>query len=225
MEEKEIRRYEMVTRVRDFGAERAASFPAATLGGELFAAVDAAARELAGHVAAQISGGSAAQQGTATKAASRAALREQLEMIRRTARSMSLTAPALDSKFRIPRNSTDQELLGTARAFAADATPLKGDFLRFALPADFLDELNEQIEEFEAATSRQQKGKGHQVSATAAIDETLERALSAVRQLDAIVRNTFRQQPSLLAAWESARHVERTARTKKTTETAPPAKP
>ena len=211
MENKDLHRYEMVLRVRDLGAEQAASFPATTLGGELFATVSAAAEELAGHIAAHSSGTSSARQGTASKGAARAALLDLLEMIRDTARSMSQTMTGLDTKFRIPRNMSDQELLGTAQAFATDAAALKADFLRFAAPADFLEDLEEHIEEFESATQQQHTGRGRQVMASASMDDALERALAAIRQLDAIELNSFRNDPARLAAWESARHVQRAA--------------
>jgi hypothetical protein len=209
MNDRELRGYEMVLRVRDFSAEHAESFPKAATGGKLFATVSEAADELAGHVAAQVSGGTSARQGTATKEMARADLQESLEMIRRTARSMSHTTPGLDSKFRIPRTMTDQALLGTARAFASDVTPLKSSFLAFAMPATFLDDLNAQIAEFETALTNRNVGKEHRSSATAGIGDALERALIAVRQLDAIVRNTFHDDPVNLAAWESVRHVKR----------------
>jgi hypothetical protein len=220
MDDRGLRTYEMLMRVRDFGAEQAASFPPASLGAELFAQVSAAATELGNNVAKQVSGSTSAQQGTATKAVARAALRDGLERLRRTARSMAPTMPGLDSKFRIPRNATDQELLGVAEAFLADATPLSGDFRRFAMPADFLAELEEHIAEFRTALSSQQSGRGHQVMATAAIDDTLEGALSAVQQLEAIVGNTFEDDPARLAGWTSARHIARSAR-KRTTEGTP----
>lgn len=214
MDDRDLRNYEMVLRVRDFGAENAADFPATTLGGELFAAINTAATELAGQIAARSSGRSAARAGTSSKSAAREALRASLEMIRRTARSMSQEMPGLADKFRIPRNMTDQELLGTARAFAADAAPLKSEFLRYAMPAGFLEDLNEHIEDFESAMGAQHTGRGHQVMATAAIDDALDGALSAVRRLDAVVRNTYHDDGAKLAAWERARHVERAARAK-----------
>jgi hypothetical protein len=223
MDDRDLRSYEMILRVRDFGAEQAASFPATTLGGELFAKVSEAAQELEGHIAARASGSSSARQGTASKAAARAALRGLLEMIRDTARSMSQTTPGLDMKFRIPRNMTDQGLLGTAQSFATDAALMKDDFLRFAMHADFLNELDEHINDFKSAMTGQHTVKGQQVSASAAIDDALDRALSAVRQLDAIVRNTFRQDPARLAAWESARHVRRAQHSKETPQ--PPVTP
>lgn len=209
MNDKDVRSADMVLRVRDFGAEQAGSFPPATLGGQLFATVNAAAIELASHVSKQISGANAAKQGTSTKAGAREALHATMDRIRRTARAMSLTIPGVDKKFRFAVNLTDQVLLGTAQAFVTAATPLRAEFISYAIPADFIEDLQALIADFERAVSAQNVGKEHKVSARAAIEVVLARALAAVRQLDAIVRNTFHDQPAKLAAWESARHIER----------------
>lgn len=212
MNDLEVRRYEMFKRVRDFGATHAASFPANTLGGELFATIGAVVTELDGHAAAQSSGGSSARQSTATKAVARAALREDLEAIRRTARSMALDSPGLDNKFRLPRNANDQVLLSTARAFAADAVPLTTEFVRHEMPSDFLADLNADIADFERAVNGQNLGIDTRVTATAAIDAAIERGMQAARRLDAVVRNKFSNDPARRAAWESARHTERLPR-------------
>src|SRR5947208_8015323 len=130
MDDRDLRNYEMVLHVSGFGAENAADFPSTTLGGELFAKIKASVTKLESHIAARSSGGSSARAGTSSKSAAREALRDSLEKISRTARAMSQTMPGLNDKFRLPRSMTDQDLLGVARAFAADATPIKSDFLR-----------------------------------------------------------------------------------------------
>lgn len=209
-----VHSYEMILRVADFGIQQAASFPPTSLGGQLFARVKAAATELSNHIAQQVSGRFSEQEGTVSKAVVRAALRELLERIRRTARSISETMPEVEAKFRLPRNSGDQELLGVARAVATDAIPLKNEFISYAMPPDFLEELGELIEEFRTALTTQQTGRSSRVAATAAIDDTLEEALSAVRRLHSIVHNTFADDVALLAAWTSARHVRREPRRK-----------
>ncbi|MBC8032492.1 MAG: hypothetical protein H7Z16_20580 [Pyrinomonadaceae bacterium] len=225
MDDRELRSYEMLMRVDNFGDENTAFFPPASLGGELFARIKAAVLKLANHVAQQVSGSTSARQGTATKAMAREALRDDLERLRRTARAMSKTMPGIDSKFRIPRKATDQELIGTAQAFATDAIPFKADFIRFAMPADFLDDLNKHISDFQRALASQQTGKGNQVMATAGIDDTLAEALDDVSQVDAIVRNTFHADAARLAAWTSARHVERSPRRTPSSPATPPGTP
>lgn len=62
---------------------------------------------------------------------------------------------------------------------------------------------------------QQHTGRGAHVSATASVESEAELGMAAVRRLDAIVRNMFRADPAALAAWESARHVESPARTRR----------
>ena len=210
-----IRRYEMFKHVREFSSTRANDFPANSLAGELFDKVAKAITLLDKHTAAQSSGRSSLRQGTVSKAAARAALQDLLEMYRRTARGMAHVTPGLDTKFRIPRSATDVELLSTARAFAADALPLKAEFLRREMPATFLEDLHALIEAFELADNSQDEGSDASVAARVEIDSAVSIGMSAVMQLDPIVRNKFRNDPAGLAAWESARHVERPSRSSK----------
>jgi hypothetical protein len=59
------------------------------------------------------------------------------------------------------------------------------------------------------------------VTATMSINETLDKAFTAVRRVDPIVRNIFRDQPAKLAAWESARHIERAPKRQRPSAPAP----
>jgi hypothetical protein len=223
MDDIERRKYEMFLRVREFGARRAADFPDGSLGRQLLARLDTAIEELDMHTAAQTSGRGAAQEGTASKAAARDELRRDLEAISRTARAMALSTPGLENKFRAPRSVSDQALLATARAFAADALPLKIEFVRRGLPEDFLEDLSADIEAFEQAIAQTIQKREAQVSATAAIDGSIERGTNAVRELDAVARNKFDADPSALAAWLSASHTQRASRRAPAEANAPPA--
>lgn len=207
------RRFEMFLRVRQFGAERAGSFSTGSLGGEQFAAVSEAVEALNAEATSQASGKSSVQQATASRTDARENLRESMQAITRTARAMALDTPGLENKFRMPRSGSDQALLNTARAFATDATPLKAEFIRHEMTASFLEDLKADIADLERAMGGQNTGRDVQVTATASIDQTVERGMDAVRRLDAIVRNKFRDDQATLAAWAHARHVERAART------------
>jgi hypothetical protein len=209
MKDSDRRRYEMFLRVREFGAAHTAQFPPATLGNELLARLNTIVTELDSHTSAQSSGKRAAQQGAGSKASARAELREDLERISRTARAMALTMPGLEDKFRAPRSISDQALLAVARSFAADALPLKPEFTRRGLPANFLDDLEADISDFETSINEKIQGTEKQVTATAAIDDAIERGLNTVRELDAIIRNTFADDAATLAAWLSASRAER----------------
>jgi hypothetical protein len=207
----------MFVRVEAFTSERAASFPAGTLGAETVAELRQVIQALTTAVTAQTTGRSSAQRATAEGRAAREALRGRMKDYTRTARVLALDPPGLENKFKLPRGGSVSDLLHTARAFAADAAPLKADFIRHEHPETFIEDLVSDIAALERAMSGQNTGRDTHVSATATVDSLVERGLNAVRKLDAVVRNKFRDDPATLAAWESARHVESGARTRKRT--------
>jgi hypothetical protein len=222
MKDSDTRRYEAFLRVREFGAERAAQFPTDSFGAEKLAALGAVITGLELHASTQVSGRNTAQQGVTGKAAARDELRRDMEAISRTARSMAFDTPGIEDKFRLPYQPKDQELLNTARAFAADAQPLAAEFTRRGLPADFLADIASDIESFEQAINRKTSGRSAQVAATAAIDNLIEDGMRHLRQLDTVVRNVFADDPASLAAWISASHVERAPRSRKQPGSTPP---
>ncbi|HEX8559687.1 MAG TPA: hypothetical protein VF668_16430 [Pyrinomonadaceae bacterium] len=202
------RMYAMFVRVSSFADERAGAFPAGSLGAEAVAEVKTAVESLNEAGASQTSGLTSVHRATAERFAAREALREGMAAFARTARVMALDTPGLENKFRLPRSGSDPALLQTARAFAADALPLKDLFLRHEMPASFLEDFRQDIADLERAMGQQDTGRGAHVSATATVESAAERGMNAVRRLDAIVRNKFRDDPAARAAWESARHVE-----------------
>jgi hypothetical protein len=223
MKDLERHRSETFVRVRDFGTTYGSAFAAGSLGETLFTTVGAIVAELETHAATQASGASASVQGTASRAAARAALVEDLEAISRTASIMAADTRGLRERFRLSRiNRNDQLLISTARAFAQDAVPFKAEFIRHEMPADFLEDLNADIAAFEQAVTDQNLKRTARISATESIDAAIERGVKAVRALDAIVRNKFRNDAAVLAAWTSASHTERAPRTARKSDAATP---
>ena len=212
MKDTERRRLEMFMRVLEFCTEHAAQFPPTSFAGEQIAILNSVINALETHARAQSSGRSGARQGAAGKAAARDELMRDLEAISRTARSMALTTPGLEDKFRVPHNKSNQDVLAAARAAATNALPLKAEFIRRGMPADFLEDLAADIAAMDEAITQKARGTESHIAATAAIDTEVERGMTAVRQLDAAVRNTFASDPAVLAAWSSASHVERAPR-------------
>ncbi|HEV2862315.1 MAG TPA: hypothetical protein VGX48_14990 [Pyrinomonadaceae bacterium] len=210
----EIRRLEMFRRVIEFWHAHIEHFPPTTLGRALFVSLDAIRVEIEEAAAAQSAAGGSARLGTAGKGTARTRLRGVLEMIVRTARAMAFSIPGFDDKFRMPHNVSDQVLLNTARAFAAEAPPFKDEFIRHELPADFLETLNASIADFERGVQGQNTGNAARQSAKATIDAAVKRGMEAVRRLNPIILNKFKDDPAALASWESARHVERSPRPK-----------
>jgi hypothetical protein len=207
-----IRCLEMFIRVRQCGVVHAGAFPAGSRGAELFQTLDASIRGLGGHATAQVSARYESREGTRLKNLALAALQEDLKAINRTARVIALTIPGLEEKFRVPYNVGAQEWLAAGRAFAEAAEPLKAEFISRGLPADFLENLRADLDALQELIDSRARKNTAGVAATVAIDDAIERGLNAVRELDAIVRNVFRDDPATLAEWTSASHVERAPR-------------
>jgi len=218
----ERRNYEKFVRVRDFGQAHQADFTPTSLGTQSFTAVGAVVVEIDGLAADETSARGDARQGTASRAQARATLRQALEDIRDTARVLATDIPGLDDKFRLPRSNNDQELLHTGRAFLADATPLKAQFIAHEMPEDFLEDLQALVSAMETAISNQSSGVSNHVAASAAMDDAFSRGIDLTRKLDPIVRNKYADNPAVLAEWTSASHTERAPRRAKTGVAPPP---
>jgi hypothetical protein len=224
MNDKETSRFEMFLRVREFKNTEAARFPAGSYANELATTLDGIIDEIESHASAQSSGLRAVKEGGSSKAADRDELRRDLEAISRTARVLAMTTPGIEEKFRMPRAPKDQELLTVARSFATDAAPLKAEFVKRGLAANFLDDLRADTEAFEESITRRIQGAESHVAATSAIDELIDRGMRVVRELDVIMRNTLTADQSTLAAWLSASHVKRSKGKGDEKATPPPAK-
>lgn len=204
--------YNTFVRVRDFGAENAADFPLNSAGAANFAAVGAAVEALAESGAAQASG--EGRQMTKRKELAADELREDLRAINRTARALAVDDEDIAELFRMPYGGSEQNLLTAARAFLTNASPHKSRFIEFGLPADFLEDLQTDITDFEQAASDKGTAVGGQVAATASIGNAVKNGLEALRRLRAIVPNIYRNDSAKLAAWTSASRVEKTAKKK-----------
>jgi hypothetical protein len=214
MNDDDIRCRETFLRVHQLGIDEADSYAGNTFIADLFNALSQVISDLETHADEQASGLIHAQQGTRSKEGARNELERDLNAIRRTARSMSVTIPGLEKKFPSVSHLKDQELLTAARMYAADALPLKAEFIKRGLPDSFLDDLNDDIAAFEEALTQRTQGREKHVNATATIDDLIERGMRIVRELDPIMRNLFENEPGKLAAWLSASHVERAPRRK-----------
>lgn len=210
MQAKEILVYEMFGRVRDVGAEHTDLFPAGSALRAQFDALNALISEIDTHAGEQAAGTRVAKQSSTTKAAAREKLRADLAAINRTVRTMELDTPGIADQFRMPKR-TDAALVAAARAFLINAAPLKAAFIKYEMPADFLEELQADLIAFEECTNRQNVSRERHVGATASIQELLARGLKIVKQLDTLIQNKFEENRSLIAVWRSASRTEQPA--------------
>jgi len=77
------------------------------------------------------------------------------------------------------------------------------------LPADFDETLAGVITEFTTATQTKATGLAGQVQGTAGIRAATLNGVSIVRELGAIFKVRYENNPGLMAAWKSASHVDR----------------
>jgi hypothetical protein len=208
MTDNEIRQVQALGRINDFGAAHAADFPAASLGGQKFAEVKALVTELDGLGEVQSSASGAARAGTQAKKVARKSLVQKLRAVRDTSKAMETEKPGVSDNFKLPTTNGDEALINAARAFVTTASPFKADFLLREMPANFLDDLGAAIDQFESASNTQNLSKGNRVGVTAGIKSALSRANRLKKELNPIVRNKYRNDPVMLAAWKSASRVE-----------------
>ena len=202
----------MFVRVCQHGLVRAAAFPANSRGHELYVAVDTARKNMQNHAATQSMHANAAKGKTAQKRVADKALRDLMETIFRTARSMSRLTPGMEEKFRLPSKKDGQTWLAFARGFVTEAEPLAEEFVSRGMAPDFVDDLRARILAVEEAVVGRAQQAGGRVAATAGVRDAAQQGLEAVRELGAIVRNVFAGNEAELAAWESASRVERAPR-------------
>jgi hypothetical protein len=213
MKDTQTRKYEAFLRAQEFGDNYAARIPTETIAKELFKRLDEIIEHMNNHSSAQSSSMRAAREGGTLKEVRRVELHALLKRISRTAKSIPM--PGLADRFRVPSRLKDQDLLSLARSIAADAAPVKVEFVRRGLPANFIDNLSTLITNFEQAVDQMIQSRETRIAATAAINDLVQVGMDNLRQLDPIMRNIFVDDPATLAAWRSARHVERTPRSKR----------
>lgn len=217
MNDKQRRRFERLVRSRDVGATHSASFPATSVGGKALANISVKIADVENLDAARATDERALQQGTSSKRYVREALNRLLTAISETAATVALDFPELKDRFRRPRtNLNDQNLLTTARSFAAEATPLKARFIEYNLPDNFLSTLETLTVDFEQAINQQNTGRSGRRSNIVALDAALDSAEQELERLDTAIRNKFADDPATLAAWQSAHRLQSAPRKPKT---------
>lgn len=201
-----------MVRVGEFGATRSSDFPADSFAGASFAELARVVGELRRFSVAKSSHQTSKRQNTTAKSSAKGALIEDLRAINRSARAMARRIPGIDDKFRMPRKLNDQAFLTVALMFAADAEPLAEEFAKYELPANFLADLRGDIAAFEKACGDQSAAQNSATDANETIDDLIATGLDIVRDLDAVVKNRYRNDALTLSVWTRAAHVERPAR-------------
>jgi len=201
----ETKRMEMCIRV----GENRQAFPLAAAegsrGAEIYDELGQAVEEIRSSAYEQSRAQSSVREISATIEAAREELERQLDAIRKTVRSTGITGT--EEKFLPARAVPDQGMLTLARTYGNDAFPFKAELVKRGLGADFINDLSEASQAFDAALNERSQRLGRQVGATAELEHKIERGLRLARELGVIVRNVYADDPAKLALWESVAHV------------------
>ena len=212
METNEMRRYEMLVRVKKFGETYIQLFPASSLGGKTFAAVAAAVAALSDQAVSKMS---TDRGGLTTRNAARDALRDQLGAVARTARQVANMTEGLDDKFQLPHQPNDHDLVTAGRLFARDAAAFQDAFIAHALPPTFVADLSHAVDTFAQAIDLRDGERERNTEAKASIEAALAKGFAAVCRLDVIIANTLKDDPVTMQVWKADRRVRYANRTPK----------
>ena len=218
MKSTESRTYEMLVRVREFGNDHRDLFPASSPGGQAFEALSGVLTRLAGHAVSRMTttGG-----GTGKKDAAREALLESLDAVHRCARVIAEESPGFGEAFMLTRLRSNQAIITTGRAFAAEAAARRSQFVACGMSETFVSDLIGRVDAFEHAVRGWEVAKNSQASARASIDSGLAAGLAVVRKLDICVVNQLRHDPATMAVWTRNRKIDRPRRARRLTATSP----
>lgn len=155
------------------------------------------------------------RQGTEGREDARAALRRMVKLVWDTHKTITIDRPDTKGLFESPSKiKSDDALVTAARSYIDAAAPLAQLFAEYSLSAAFFNDLRAKADALQSYTSLQHAGASAGVDSTAAIEETLRQIDEVVERLHTVVTNKYRDDPARLAAWQSARHVERARRSK-----------
>lgn len=154
----------------------------------------------------------AAKAATERKTASGEEIKRRMKEMRSTTISIETVQPGVSQHFNLPASQNAESWLEAARAFVATGTTFKPLFLSRAMPDDFLEGLTGAVENFESAVDEYNLHTRNASAATAMLEDACSQVLTIRRELDPIVRNTYRNDPEKLVQWESASHLERPAK-------------
>ena len=123
--------------------------------------------------------------------------------------------PGSDTLFRMPRNRAQHALLATARTFHTDsAAPLEQKFKDYGLAATFRADLNQLIDDVEAASDAADAAAETRAGATGGLTDAARRGMDVSRRLNSIVRIKYASDAKELAAWPVASHLEKAPKKK-----------
>jgi len=216
------RQSEMAVRVDSFGNENSNVFKNNLKAVAAFAVVHAGVSRLHELGALRESSAQTKFEYSDRRKAFRERLYSTITGLAKTARQIARENPDFINNFKAPQdNRNDTTLIDTARSFAENLPPVKELFIEMAEEDDFIEDLLEEIDDFERSIGGQDTSNRQRIGAGAEIDDILGDILPAVRMLNVILPKLLKDNPGKLAEWFTAIHIQRAPSRAKTTQTSP----
>ncbi len=211
MNDKEYAVTEALDRISTFGTQHASAFPAGSEGAKDFARVDPLRQEI-GNPDQQP--GNTASPATSAKSALFEEVREDLEAIAATARTIALKGnPGFDTSFTLGPD-TQRQILSDAETFLAHLadSAVVAKFTAFSMDPDFVQDLRDDLQAISGFGSEQHEDLQTDTGSTARVRALIKEARLLIKSLDSSVSNRFRRDPEILAQWRTASHIRRSPR-------------
>ncbi len=209
----ELYPFRKVNQMCDFGITRRNAFDPGSAGANTLAALVSAVENLRIQTAAQASTENRVRALRRIKMEARTDLRQDMKLLYHTAHAVALEKAGFDDKFQSSLWG-DPKLLNAARSAVRDAEPVAGVFISHAMPANFIEALEMKVRRLEQAREEHANGKTACELGEKELRESLRKAVAAARTFDAVMQNTFRNDPITLEGWKTACRLARVARKK-----------
>ena len=204
----ELSQFRKIGRMCDFGAAHQHRFRPGTPAAETLTAMASTVTELKAATASQASLRNRLREMLRSKTDARAALRDDIESLYETARGIAAKQPGFDDKFQ-ESFWGDPKLLSAASSALRDAAPMADAFVEHALPPDFLEILKRKIQRFERAREEYARVRTACAIGQKTLEGSLRKAVAGAKGFDVIIKNTLRDDPAALTAWEELCRVRR----------------
>jgi len=133
---------------------------------------------------------------------------EPLRHLARIAKAAAAKQPGVDQHFRLPRTGISrQAFLNLARNMAAEAENHLALFQEYGMTPESLQGLRTSLAEYDAAQQAGDAGHRAHTGARADLEAVTRQIVQLVRDLDAMQRYRYRNEPEQLASWVSAMNI------------------
>lgn len=186
-----------------FGTTHRAAFAPSSRGRALFDELAGVVTELETIQNQQIASGGGAIGSTRAKSTILGELWRDMGAIDETAKQMKTLTDQQKGFFVRPATTREVGLIGAARTFIQEGTALWSKFVAYELDANLLVDMKADLDEYDLIYGQQQGDRQERVGATTELEPLFERGNAALDEMRPIIKNKFKNDAGILAAWAS----------------------